>query len=209
MTYVKICGITTQDDAVLASRLGADAIGLNFVRSSPRFIDPAAAREIVKVSGVNADWVGVFVNESIETILEIAETVHLNGVQLHGDETPEFTASLAKKTGLKVIKAFRISTSFDAIVINDYKVNAVLLDSFSDAGHGGTGEKFDWEIAKALARSHEYLYLAGGLNPENICEAIKAVHPYAVDVCSGVESIKGRKDPEKMRSLFGAINSES
>jgi phosphoribosylanthranilate isomerase len=149
------------------------------------------------------------VNETIETILSVAETVNLDSVQLHGDETPEFAASISSKTGLKVIKAFRVSRNFDAAIIDDYKVDAILLDSFSDGLHGGTGEKFDWEIAKALAHSHERLYLAGGVTPENISAAIKAVRPYAVDVCSGVESVKGRKDPQKMRNLFRAISSES
>ena len=206
MTLVKICGITDIEDAVLARDLGAMAIGLNFVPASPRYVTPEAAREIVETLSSTVECIGVFVNESPDMILAIAEKAKLDGLQLHGDESAAFVHIIRKESGLKVIKAFRISDDFDRNVIDDYEADGVLLDSFSRAAYGGTGETFDWAVAASLADVHTNVFLAGGIDPENIAQAIEVVCPFAVDVCSGVECSKGKKDPEKMKELFAVVN---
>jgi phosphoribosylanthranilate isomerase len=202
MTFIKICGVTNIEDAMLAAELGADAIGLNFVAASPRFIDKQAATEIVKRTNVKK--IGVYVDESTEEILDMAPL--LDAIQLHGDESPEFVRELKLRSGRPVIKAFQVSTNFDPRRIDAYSADAILLDAFSGTMRGGTGHRFDWEIAQEVRRSCETLYLAGGISPENARDAIRRVRPYALDICSGVESEKGKKDPEKMKQLFDAVN---
>jgi phosphoribosylanthranilate isomerase len=205
MTFVKICGITNLDDAHLASELGAAAIGLNFVPASPRYIEMAKARNVVDNVENAPNWIGVFVNEPLDNLLNIAERVGLNGVQLHGDETPKYAEKLKSLSGLTVIKAFRVTDDFDSSITVEYKVDGILLDGYSDSIYGGTGKKFDWEIAKALATSNDRIYLAGGIGAGNVRDAVNFVNPFAVDVCSGVERERGRKDPQKMKDLFAAL----
>lgn len=204
MTFIKICGITNLEDAMLAAELGADAIGLNFVAASPRFIDKQAATEIVNGIGTAVKKIGVFVDESTEKLLDMAPL--LDAIQLHGDESPEFVRALKIHSGLPIIKAFQVSANFDPGRINAYSADGILLDAFSGTLRGGTGHGFDWEIAKEVRRSCEVLYLAGGIGPENACDAIQYVRPYALDICSGVESEKGKKDRGKMKQLFDAVN---
>jgi phosphoribosylanthranilate isomerase len=202
MTKVKICGITNLEDALLSAKVGADALGFNFYEKSPRYIEPVAARGIIDQLPDSIQKVGVFVNESLENILGIVKDAGLDIIQLHGDESPEFVSDVKDQCGLKIIKAFRISSSFKQNDVLQYDVGAILLDSFSAEGFGGTGERFNWSYAKDVQALFPDLYLAGGLDPENIADAITEVRPYAVDVCSGVELKKGQKDHAKVEAFI-------
>ena len=198
MTKVKICGITNLEDAQLSAKFGADALGFNFYAKSPRYITPENAREIIEQLPPKVLKVGVFVNESLDKIVEIAETAKLDALQLHGEETPEFARQLKSKTNLEIIKAFRVSPEFKPEDVLQYEVDAILLDAYSPKEHGGTGETFDWEIAKKVQEIFPKMYLAGGLNDINIVRVIDDVEPFAVDACSGVELEKGLKDEIKL-----------
>src|SRR5215218_9749228 len=206
MTVVKICGITNPNDGQLASDMGADALGLNFVTNSPRYSSTQRAREIIESVDRDVSWVGVFVNESKDNIFRILETVKLNAIQLHGDESPEFAEEIGQRTGCRIIKAFRVSKGFKPETITKFRVSAVLLDAFSNGARGGTGQTFDWNVAKAATDLCDSIYLAGGLDPSNVAEAIRCVRPYAIDVCSSVEVSPGKKDAVKLKALFSAIN---
>jgi phosphoribosylanthranilate isomerase len=205
MTKVKICGITNLEDALLSAKSGADVLGFNFYKKSPRYILPEKAREIIDELSAEILKVGVFVNEKMETICKIAETAKLDGVQLHGEETPEFVRQLTKKTNLAIIKAFRVSENFKPEDVLKYEVDAVLLDAYSPKDYGGTGETFDWEIAKKVREIFPKMYLAGGLSEVNVAEAINKVQPFAVDACSCLEKTPGKKDLRKLMSFFSAI----
>ncbi len=205
MTNVKICGITNLEDALLSVKFGADALGFNFYEKSPRYISPEKAREIVEQLPPEVLKVGVFVNESLDKIIEIAETAKLDAIQLHGEETPEFAGELKAKTNLEIIKAFRVSENFKPEDILQYEVDAVLLDAYSPKEHGGTGETFDWEIAKKVQEIFPKMYLAGGLAVENVKEAVVNVKPFAVDACSLLEREKGFKDFQKVEEFFLAV----
>jgi phosphoribosylanthranilate isomerase len=205
MTKVKICGITNLKDALLSAKSGADALGFNFYERSPRYILPEKAREIIERIAPKILKVGVFVNESEEKIVKIAETAKLDAIQLHGDETPEFVDKLKKKTNLEIIKAFRVTENFRAKDVLKFKVESVLLDAYSAKEYGGTGEIFDWEIARKVGKVVPKMYLAGGLSAENIAEAIEKVQPYAVDACSLLEESKGVKNAEKVRDFIFAV----
>jgi len=187
MTRVKICGITNLEDALLSAKFGADALGFNFYEQSPRYIAPEKVREIIQKLPPEILKVGVFVNESLEKICEIAATAKLDAIQLHGEETPEFARQLKAKTHLEIIKAFRVSENFKPEDVLQYKVDAILLDAYSPQEYGGTGETFDWEIAKKVQEIFPKMYLAGGLSAENTGEAIENVKPFAVDACSCLE----------------------
>jgi phosphoribosylanthranilate isomerase len=206
MVKVKICGITNWADARRAIESGADLLGFNFVRTSPRYVTPAKARRMVKKLPGNISAVGVFENESEETMLEIARSVGLRQLQLHGDESPAMVARLARNPErLGVIKALRVKKPFRVARLAAYKrAGAILLDGFSRHARGGTGKTFDWNLARR-AKRHGRIFLAGGLTPENVGEAIRAARPYAVDVCSGVESRPGKKDALRMRRLVRAV----
>jgi len=208
MTKVKICGITNLEDALLSAQFGADALGFNFYPKSPRYISPNKAREIVEQLPKEVLKVGVFVNESLKEIVEIARVAKLDAVQLHGEETPEFVRELKAKTNLEIIKAFRVSPEFKPEDVLQYDVDAVLLDAYSRHEHGGTGEIFDWEIAKKVREIFPKMYLAGGLSHKNIAQAILIVKPFAVDACSLLEKQKGRKDPTKTRVFCKNVNFE-
>jgi phosphoribosylanthranilate isomerase len=205
MTKVKICGITNLGDALLSARFGADALGFNFYEKSARYISPEKVREIVEQLPQEILKVGVFVNESLENISQIAKTARLDAIQLHGEETPDFAAELKAKTNLEIIKAFRVSEGFKPEDVLQYVVDAVLLDAYSPKEHGGTGETFDWEIAKKVQVIFPKMYLAGGLAAENVKEAIEEVKPYAVDSCSRLESKKGVKDSTKIICFISEI----
>jgi phosphoribosylanthranilate isomerase len=193
MTRIKICGITNTEDALLSAKFGADALGFNFYEKSPRYIAPEKAREIIEQLPEKILKVGVFVNESLEKIAEIASIAKLDALQLHGEETPEFARELKAKTNLVIIKAFRVSPEFKPEDVLQYETDAILLDAYNPKEHGGTGETFDWEIAKKVREIFPKMYLAGGLSYENVSLAIWNVKPFAVDVCSGVEINKGKK----------------
>ncbi|MEZ5308757.1 MAG: phosphoribosylanthranilate isomerase [Pyrinomonadaceae bacterium] len=201
-TKVKICGITKLQDAILAAEFGADVLGFNFCKESPRYIPPESASIIAAQLPDKVEIAGVFVNENLEEIVRVFKATGLDTIQLHGDETPEFTAALKRKTSARIIKAFRITPSFRASDVLGHDVEFVLLDSYSPKQRGGTGKSFDWEIAKTVCGIAPNLYLAGGLTPINVREAVLKVKPYAVDVCSGVEARPGVKDVEKLRSFI-------
>lgn len=200
MVKVKICGITNLDDALHAVECGADALGFNFYEKSPRLISDRDAREITRRLG-SVLKVGVFVNEQVDVIAETVHIAGLDAVQLHGDESPAFVKELRGRVACEVIKAFRVSPEFVAESVFQYGANTILLDGFSRDVHGGTGETFDWRIAKQLS-SAARLYLAGGLSGDNVRKAILVVSPYAVDACSLLESEPGKKDPQKVRQFI-------
>lgn len=199
---VKICGITNSEDARAAVELGADALGFVFAKS-PRHVTKEHARDIIKVLPPFVSFVGVFVDEQVNTIKEICGFCCIDTVQLHGDESPAYLNDLM---GYRIIKAFRIKDEDDLKQLADYKPHAFLLDSYVKGVMGGTGMPFKWEIAK---KTHKYgnIILSGGLTPENVKDAISVVKPYAVDVSSGVESSLGRKDKLLMKRFI--INAKS
>ena len=205
MTKVKICGITNLEDALLSAKFGADALGFNFYKKSPRYISPEKARGIIEQLPAEVLKVGVFVNESLDKIIEIAETAKLDAIQLHGEETPEFVREIKAKTNLEIIKAFRVSPEFKAEDVLKYEVDAVLLDAYSPKEHGGTGETFDWEVAKNVQKIFPKMYLAGGLTAANAKEAVKKIEPFAIDACSLLEREKGFKDLQKVEEFILAV----
>jgi len=203
MTLIKICGITSLDDAHAAVAAGADALGFNFYKPSPRYITPESAREIIDTLPDFILTVGVFVNEeSPEAVRAIANRSGVKAVQLHGDESPDYCRALNP-----VIKNFSVSTSFDIDQISAYEVDAIMLDTKDNRLHGGTGRVFDWSIAQQVSRIFPKLFLAGGLSPENVREAIEMVQPYAVDACSSLEDKPGIKNHERMRIFVNAVRS--
>lgn len=202
MTKVKICGITNLEDARLSVKFGADALGFNFYVKSPRFITPEKAAEIIAELPPEVLKVGVFVNETLDRVVEIAQVARLDALQIHGEESPEYARELKSKSGLEIIKAFRVSPEFKPEDVLEYEVDAILLDAYNPKEHGGTGETFDWEVAKKVQEIFPKMYLAGGLGPENISDAVSRVNPFAVDVCSGVERAKGMKDEAALRSFL-------
>jgi len=202
--FVKICGVTTLEDAHAAVEAGADALGFNFYRPSPRYIEPARAREIVGRLPAGTLAVGVFVNEEARAVETIARESGVAAVQLHGDESPEFCASLAAG---RVIKALRVGPDFTPERAAVYPAEAILLDAFIPSARGGTGHTFDWTLARLTRERVGRLILAGGLTTRNVAEAIRAVRPYGVDACSGIESGPGRKSVGLMREFVAAVRS--
>ncbi len=200
MVRVKICGITNWEDAHLAVELGADAVGFIFAES-PRQVIPQKVREITSRLPPFVSRVGVFLNHKENEVEEIVERCGLDVLQFHGQET----AAYCRKFKCKVIKAFQIESISDLEALSLYKVDAFLLDTYHELLPGGTGITFDWDIA-VEAKKYGPIILSGGLNPENVAEAIEKVGPYAVDVSSGVEASPGKKDPEKMRAFFREVN---
>jgi phosphoribosylanthranilate isomerase len=190
---VKICGITNLEDARHASMSGADALGFVFYQGSLRFINPDLARRIIADLPPLVTTVGLFVNETPTRIREMVEFCGLNTVQLHGDEEPD----QCNYPPCRVIKALRLRQQMDSGLFAAYRVSALLLDAYIPGQFGGTGQRCDWQQAADIAAQHRVI-LAGGLNPENVAEAVRQVHPYGVDVSSGVEEKPGKKDPEKV-----------
>lgn len=197
MVKVKICGITNCDDALLAVAAGADALGFVFYEKSSRCINPLEAAKIIAKLPPFIQTVGLFVNEEIEKLNWTADYCGLDIVQLHGDETPEECLAVNRR----VIKAFRMQNNVSIEPLGSYQVSGFLLDAWSPDAYGGTGRTFNWELAGA-ARQYGPIILAGGLSLDNVCEAVRTVQPYAVDVSSGVESAPGKKDAEKVRAFI-------
>jgi len=197
---VKICGITNPEDARIAVDLGADALGFIFVPSSPRFIRPDAAAEILDSFPTSLRKAGVFVNAKREEILAVLKKTGINCLQLHGDELPDDTQGYS----VPVWKAFRVADSFDPGVLDRYPVDAFVLDAFQPKMYGGTGKTFDWRHA-VEARKHYRIILGGGLTPDNIVRAVETVRPFGVDVNSGVERSPGKKDAALLKKLFKNI----
>ena len=197
MVRVKICGITTIDDASMAVAAGADALGFVFHSLSPRNITPEAAAAIIREVPPFVQTVGLFVDMPIEYVNDTVEATGLDVVQLHGDETPDYCRLVRRR----VVKAFRIKDIDSLEPIRRYSVAGFLLDAWSPKAYGGTGMTFNWDIAK-VAEQYGPIILAGGLTPENVAQAVETVSPFAVDVSSGVESVPGRKDPEKVLAFI-------
>ncbi|MDD2367447.1 MAG: phosphoribosylanthranilate isomerase [Desulfuromonadaceae bacterium] len=189
MVRVKICGITNLEDAFMAVKAGADALGFVFFEASPRNITVERAAEIIALLPPFVQTVGLFVNEDLARVNSVADRCNLDIVQLHGDETPLFCDGVNRR----VIKAFRVKNESSLESMKSYHVAGYLLDAWSPAAHGGTGKTFNWDIA-AKAAASDTIILAGGLTPENVADAVAAVKPYAVDVSSGVEITPGKKD---------------
>lgn len=222
MTWIKICGTTNLEDARAAVDAGADALGFIFA-PSPRRIDPEAARNIGAELPPRFEKVGVFVNETAEHIREVAAYAGLTAVQLHGDESVAFARGLregatlsADRARLRVFKAVAVAPGADGVLrsfAGSGAVDALLLDSAprgADAARGGTGRSFDWGRAAVFVSglaSHPPLILAGGLSPDNVRIALQKLHPWGVDVCSGVECQPGRKDHDRLRAFVAAVRS--
>jgi phosphoribosylanthranilate isomerase len=203
MVRVKICGITNLEDAQEAIKLGADALGFNFYKRSSRYIEPAKAKPIIEALPPLISLVGIFVDEfSPERIRSIAHAIGLGTIQLHGSESPEYVKKISE---VRIIKAFRVGENFDLTQLAAFRVGAYLLDAYDAKQLGGTGKTFNWDVA-VQAKQHGRVILAGGLSSENVAEAIAQVRPYAVDVCSAIESEPGKKDFQKMESLFREVH---
>jgi phosphoribosylanthranilate isomerase len=198
---VKICGITNLDDARASVEAGASALGFVFFKGSPRHIAPEAAAEIISHLPPFIATVGVFVDETAENIRRVVELTRLGCVQLHGNETPEFCSSIP----CKVVKAFRVKDADSLARLRDYDVPAFLLDSYVPGQLGGTGAKFNWDLALEAKRQGKAIILAGGLTPENVADAVAKVLPYGVDVSSGVEISPGHKDHAKVREFVRRV----
>ncbi len=225
MTKIKFCGITTVDDAERAAAAGAWAIGLIFWPRSPRRCNVDRAAEIAAAVKRRAEVVGVFVNATLDQVAQTADGVGLTMLQLHGDEGPVYCAEAARRTGCKVIKAVRVRSRADVQAVAPFHTDYHLFDSYTAGVPGGTGETFSWEIARmdgiptrlptrlpsrppTPPLAHPVpLILSGGLNPDNVADAIAVVRPYAVDVASGVESRPGHKDPDKLAAFAAAVRS--
>ncbi len=199
-TRIKICGITNLEDAQYAVAAGADALGFVFYERSPRYIHPEKAGQIVSELPPFVTTVGLFVNAASDIIRQTMRVAGLGVVQLHGDESPE-DCHLNQHP---VIKAVRVKGADSLAGIDDYQVSALLLDTWSDQQYGGTGESFDWQLAKKLT-GHLPIILAGGLTPDNVAQAIQVVNPYAVDVSSGVEKSPRHKDHNKIRKFIQQV----
>lgn len=206
MTKIKFCGITRLDDAEFAVSAGAWAIGLIFWPQSPRRCELDAGVEIASALKRRAEVTGVFLNATLDYVAEIADGIGLTMLQFHGDEGPAYCGEAARRTGCRVIKAARVRSGADVRAVAAFHTDYHLLDSYTHGVPGGTGETFAWELARAH-RGRIPLILSGGLNAENVADAITVVRPYAVDVASGVEASPGRKDPEKLLAFAEAVRS--
>ena len=217
MVKVKICGITNMEDAKIAVKLGADALGFVFA-FSPRRISEARAYKIIRELPPFVSSVGVFVNDQLARVNQIIKKCNLNVVQFHGDESPDYCGHFE---GMKVIKAFRVRNQKSLRVLSDYRVDGFLLDTYIEGKMGGTGASFNWDLVRPvrdfatsgsgkgisngvnlLKDFREPIILSGGLSPDNIAEAVKMVKPYAVDVSTGVESTPGKKDPQLVKEFI-------
>ncbi len=201
MPKVKVCGITRLPDALLASDLGASAIGFVFWERSPRAIDPQSAARIAARVPADVAPIGVFVDASPAWVREVVQRVGLTAVQLHGDEQVERWADLPAR----VVKAVAVRSTADVQAALRLPAHVtVLLDGHDPVRRGGTGRTLDWTLAAAVARERR-TFLAGGLRPENVAAAIEAVGPYGIDASSGLEASPGVKSPARLRAFFGAV----
>lgn len=201
MTRVKICGITNIEDAQMAVNAGASALGFIFDKKSPRYVSPSKVRPIIEALPPFVTPVGVFVNYSEHAVRDICRLARVATVQFHGEESPGYCKRF---NHFKIIKAFRVSDVFDFKSVLQYKVDAYLFDTFQEETAGGTGKTFNWDLLKNY-KFGKPVILSGGLNPENVRQAIETVHPYAVDVSSGVEKSPGVKGYQLVQAFCGAI----
>ncbi|ODS23983.1 N-(5'-phosphoribosyl)anthranilate isomerase [Candidatus Endobugula sertula] len=201
---VKICGITTVDDAISAVNAGADAIGMVFYEPSPRYVSIAVAKQIANAVGPFVAIVGLFVNADRVWVEQVLEAVPLQVLQFHGDETAKYCGQFR----WPYMKALRMKADLDIVAaIASYPdASAILLDTYRPGLPGGTGATFDWGRVPAPVERHLPIVVAGGLVPDNVQQAIKATQPYAVDVSGGVELSPGRKDPQKIKEFIDNVN---
>lgn len=199
---VKICGITNLEDALFCERSGADMLGFVFYNKSKRYVSFDSAKKIIEVLSPKTKKVGVFVNLPVEIVNSYAEKLKLNAVQLHGDETPEYSFQINHP----VIKSFRINERFNFSTLGQYKNAMSLLDAFSNNQYGGTGKKFNWEVIPDRLKSQ--IILAGGISAGNIKFIQDNIKPYAVDLSSSLESEPGKKDHKKVTEFFSSIGRE-
>lgn len=197
---IKICGLTNVTDALAAAEAGADLIGLMFYERSPRNISFATAAEISRALPPAIVKVGVFVNPTEEAVRRAIGECGVGLLQFHGEEPPAFCTQF----GVMSLKAFRVRGPETLAALPNYHTDAWMLDAYSAAAHGGTGGTFNWSLAREAARFGRPIFLAGGLTPENVGEAVRQVQPFAVDVSSGVESAPGQKDHAKVRAFIRA-----
>jgi len=201
MAEIKICGITNLEDASFAAACGVDALGFNFYSKSPRYVTPESAKGIIERIPDGITKVGVFVNHDALEVKKTVEFCGLDLVQLHGDESSEYCGQFPAAL---LIKAFSPRGKGDLRELSSYPVRAILVDAYDPLRYGGTGKRSDWRIAVKVKETH-LLIIAGGLNTDNIREAIEIVSPHAVDINSGAESSPGRKDPEKVRKIVEIV----
>jgi phosphoribosylanthranilate isomerase len=203
MTKVKVCGMTNLADAEHAASHGAWAIGLIHHRESPRYVSPDVAEEIGAALKRRCELAGVFVNSSLDEVIDAADRENLTLLQFHGEEGPSFCVEAARRTGAKVIKAMRIKSAADVRAAEAFRTDFHLFDAYWHGLHGGTGQSFDWDLV-AKRRSKVPMILAGGLTADTVADAIELVRPFAVDVVSGVEAEPGRKDQPKVEAFLEA-----
>jgi phosphoribosylanthranilate isomerase len=197
---VKICGITNVEDGIAAANAGADALGFIFYEQSPRYVPIETAATIMRDLPAMIVKVGLFVDAEEEVVYRAIRECGLNLLQFHGAESPEYCVQF----GLMSMKAFQVRDAESLARVNDFKTDAWLLDSYSPGKLGGTGEKFNWDLAIEARKLGRPIFLAGGLTPENVAEAVRHVEPYAVDVSSGVEISPGKKDHGKVEAFIQA-----
>jgi phosphoribosylanthranilate isomerase len=203
MVRIKICGITNAADALAAIDAGANLLGFNFYRKSPRHITEAEAAKIRPQLSKKVEAVGIFVNAPPAEVAALCKSLKLDAAQLHGDEPPEAVAKVA--LGVAVFKAFRVESDFRLETLDEYsEASAFLFDAAHTGQYGGTGRTTDWDVARRAAIGHRII-LAGGLNVENVAAAVRIVRPYAVDVASSVESKPGKKDHGRMREFVQEV----
>jgi phosphoribosylanthranilate isomerase len=207
MSKVKVCGMTNLADAEHAAAHGAWAIGLIHHPESPRFVEPETAEEIGAALRRRCEVAGVFVNSTLEEVVEAAERESLTLLQFHGEEGPSFCNEAARRTGAKVMKALRVTSAADVKAAEAFRTDFHLFDAYWHGVHGGTGTSFDWDLV-AKRRSKVPMIIAGGLTADNVAEAIDRVKPFAVDVVSGVEAEPGRKDHAKVEAFLAAAGVE-
>lgn len=209
-TRVKICGITSVEDALAAIDAGADALGLVFYKPSPRYVEPDMAADIIARVPAFVTTMGLFVDASKDEISSVLLKAPFDFIQFHGDES----VSQCESSGRPYIKALRVGNEEGGLYgqalrnrMNEYKsARGLLLDTYQKGIPGGTGERFDWDqVPEPGPDDNQYIVLAGGLTPENVAEAVKSVRPYAVDVSGGVESAPGRKDADRIRAFLDAV----
>ena len=207
MTKVKVCGMTNLADAEHAATHGAWAIGLIHHPDSPRYVRPEVAEEIGAALKRRCEVAGVFVNSSLDEVVDAAERESLTLLQFHGEEGPSFCVEAGRRTGAKVIRAFRVTSGADVKSAEAFRTDFHLFDGYWHGIHGGTGRSFDWDLV-AKRRSKVPMILAGGLTAENVAGAVELVKPFAVDVVSGVEAEPGRKDHAKVEGFLEAAGVE-
>ena len=208
MARVKICGLTNLNDAQLAADLGAWALGMVFWPRSPRRCPRDEAARITAALRRRVELAGVFVDAPLDSVARAADELALTMVQLHGDEGPSYCAEVARRTGCKVIKAAKVRSLADLRALRPFRTDFHLLDSGSPAAPGGTGATWDWALVEELSDGVPVI-ASGGLSPDNVADAIRALRPFAVDTASGTEAAAGIKDPAKLEAFFTAARAPS